>query len=92
MSKGARRTATKGNPYGKKKGTRRKYQAARQSAPLAARQVLPPRSVSTAPAIPVSPAPRIEPAQVSNVLSDLKRVGIITGVLLLLLIILSIVL
>jgi hypothetical protein len=92
MSKGSRRTATKGNPYGKKKGTRRKYQAARQPAPLAAKQVLPPKSVSTAPAVPVSPAPRIEPATVSNALSDLKRVGIVAGILLLLLIILYLVL
>lgn len=92
MPKGSRRTATKGAPYGKKRKSRRKYQVARHPAPPAAKQVPSPKSVSTAQAAPVSPAPCIQLATLPNVLSDLKRVGIITGALVLLLIILFLVL
>lgn len=89
MPKSSRRAATKGAPYGKRRKSRRKYQVARHPAPPTAKRVLPPKGVSTA---PVSPAPGIQLAPLPYILSDLKRIGIIAGILLLLLIILSLVL
>ena len=92
MPRGSRRAVTKGAPYGKGRRSREKRYAVRRAAPVAAKQASIPESIPAAPPTRVSPAMQQMVAPQPHVLKDLKRIGIITGVMLLLLIILYLVL
>ncbi len=92
MPKASRRAVTKGGPYGKGGKSKKKRYAARRAAPVAAKQASIPGSIPAAPSTRVSPAMQQMVALQPHVLKDLKRIGIITGAMLLLLIILSLVL
>ncbi len=92
MPKGSRRAATKGAPYGKGGKSRKKRYAVRRAAPVTAKQASIPGSIPAAPSTRVSPSMQQMVAPQPYVLKDLKRIGIIAGVMLLLLIILYLVL
>jgi hypothetical protein len=82
----------KSNPYGKRGKSRRKRRAARYPAPVVSQRAPLPERIPAAPSAPVTPPIQQVVAQQPQLLGELKRIGIIAGALLLLLIILSLVL
>ena len=94
MTKGTRRTITKGAPSSSRGKSRRKQRATnRPAATLTSKQQEVPSKVVSPMPIVSRPAPSAQQiAPQPHVLSDLKRIGVITGVMLLILIILYLVL
>ncbi len=92
MPKGSRRTVTKGAPYGKGRKSKKNRNAVRRAAPVATKQASIPGSIPAAPSTRVSPAMQPMVAPQPYVLKDLKRIGIIAGAMILLLIVLFLVL
>jgi len=83
---------TKSAPYGKRGKSRKKRRAARHPAPLASKRASFPERIPAAPSARFTPPIQQVVAQQPQVLKELKRIGIIAGAMLLLLIILSLVL
>jgi hypothetical protein len=83
---------TKSDPYGKSRKSRKKRRAARRPAPPVSKRAPLPERIPAAPSAQVTPPIQQVVAQQPQVLGELKRIGIITGALLLLLIIVSLVL
>lgn len=94
MPKGTQHSVTKGNPSGSRGRSKRKQRPTnRPAATLTSKQrVVPPKDVSPTPP-PSIIAPRAQQITPQPyILSDLKRIGIITGAMLIILIILYLVL
>lgn len=91
MTKGSRYGMSKSAPQGKGRKSRKKIRPVRSTTPLASRRM---PSSESALSAPTSPAPRVQQVvpQYPHMLRDLKRIGVIAGAMLLLLIILSLVL
>ena len=89
MPRASRRIVSKSAPHGKGRKSRRKRQATRHPAPLASRRISPSKGAPS-----VSSAIRAQQIlpEYPYVVGELKRIGIISGAMLLLLIILSVVL
>jgi len=83
---------TKSNPYGKRGKSRKKRRAARHPVPVVSQRAPLPERTPTTPPARVTPPTQEVVAQQPPVLGELKRIGIIAGALLLLLIILYLVL
>ena len=95
MTKGTRRTITKGAPSSSRGKSRRKQRATNRPAAIltSKQQEVPSKVVSPTPIVSRPAAPSAQQiAPQPHVLSDLKRIGVITGVMLLILIILYLVL
>ena len=92
MPKGSRRAAKKGAPYSKGRKSEKKRYAARQVTAVDAKQTAIPERTPVAPLAQVSTAMQQMADQRPYVVKELKRVGIITVAMLLLLIILYLVL
>jgi hypothetical protein len=92
MPKDSHSATAKSNPYGKRGKSRRKRRAARYHAPAVSQQAPPPERIPTTPPARFTPPMPQVVIQQPQVLGELKRIGIITGALLILLIILHLVL
>ena len=94
MPKGPRKTVTKGVPSSSRGKSRRKQRATdRPAATLTSKQRAVPSNVVSPTPVTSRPTPSTQQiASQTHVLSDLKRIGIIAGALLLVLIILYLVL
>ena len=91
MPKGSRYGMSKNAPHGRGRKSRKKPRAVQSTTPLASRRM--PPSVST-PSAPTPSATRVQQVvpQYPHMFRDLKRIGVIAGAMLLILIILSLVL
>jgi hypothetical protein len=92
MPKDPHSVMTKSASYSKRGKSRRKRRAARHPAPVASKPVPFPERIPATPSARFTPPIQQVIAQQPQVLGELKRIGIITGALLLLLIILHLVL
>jgi hypothetical protein len=86
MPRGSRHPVSKSAQHGKGRKSRKKRRPVLHPAPLASKRISPSRGAPS-----VARAPQIVP-QYPYVAGELKRIGIITGAMLLILIILSLVL
>jgi len=92
MPKDSHSAIAKSNPYGKRGKSRRKRRAARYHAPVVSQRAPVPEHIPATPSARFTPPTPQVVDQQPQVLGELKRIGIITGALLLLLIILYLVL
>ncbi|HJX69584.1 MAG TPA: hypothetical protein VJ441_00650 [Dehalococcoidia bacterium] len=90
MPRGSRHSVSKSALHGKGRKSRKKRRAVSHPAPLAAKRISPSRGAPAALTPSAARAQQIVP-QYPYVAGELKRIGIITGAMLLILIILSLV-
>lgn len=96
MPKGSHHAAAKSGPHGKGKKSRKRRHA-RRFVPPVSRQISPAGGVSPAEGIPDTAARPVSPSSPAvsgypHLLTDLKRIGIIAGIVFIILIVLSLVL